>query len=187
LAEEPEPRSSEAEVSTPEFGGRYGGLEEKIKDVSLEILVWEPERGTDEMVANERQAIHQTLKAENHQSYLGRELEVPPKFSLQDREVELALDADLTVVLAEPLALGELHEFGKYEDLLGNTFIRYPKLMQSAPDKSGWDKKVKDGYGLLDYYEEEDITSCKVREDVLNWVEIRRSIRYSSISSRRGR
>jgi hypothetical protein len=99
--------------------------------------------------------------------------------------VEQAFNSDLTVLLVEPAALGEMHEFCKQEGLLGNTLIFYPEEMKSAPEDWGLDRKLSIAYRHLDYYQERDLIHCNVRMAALNWARARRSLRFSNQSRSR--
>jgi hypothetical protein len=182
FAEGPPPITSETRTAPSAYDQHYDKLQDKLNQISFKILIWEPASPTRGIVAEKRRDISRSLEAEQHQCWLGKDLPVPPGASLQDREIEQARDADLTVLLVEPPALGEMHEFCKHEELLGKTFIFYPEEMRSASENWSLDKKLVIGYRNLEYYQEQDITSCHVRTKVLNWVMARRSYRYSNLA-----
>jgi hypothetical protein len=185
LAEALHPATQEGDDAKPRYKDSYGKLQEKIRRVRFKILVWEPSLPTEGIVVEERRNIYNSLEAEKHQCWLGKQLQVPPGASLQDREVEQAFKSDLTVLLVEPPALGEMHEFCKHEGLLGNTLIFYPAEMKSAPEDWGLDRKLSIAYRHLDYYQEIDLIQCNVRMAVLNWARARRSLRFSNKSRSR--
>jgi hypothetical protein len=176
---EPEPVTSEARTSTPAYDQNYEKLQHKIHQIVLDILVWEPALPFHEpIVASERRAIYQSLQAERHQCQLGTQLQVPPGLSLQDTEIEQARDADMTILLVEAPAFGEMHEFcSDYdENILHKTLCFYPEVKKSSPGSWGLDE-ILEGFNL-EYYQEDDITDCRVRTKVLKWVEARCSCRY---------
>jgi TIR domain len=185
FGEEPQPTTHEAKTDTLAYDQRYGKLQDEINKITFRIGIWEPALPFQGIVAEERRAIYHVLKNEKHLCWLGKDLQVPPGVSLQNRVVHEARDADLTILLVESPAIGEMHEFCDHEELLGKTRIFYPEELRSAPEDWGLDIRVS-SYGLLSYYQEIDILDCKVRTKVLEWVMKRRSLRYS-IQSRSGR
>ncbi len=187
-AAEPSSTTSESGTTKPRYKRRYGRLQKNMMQIRLKILIWEPGLLIESTVVDERRNIYHSLEAEQHLCQFGSDLEVPSGFSLQDREVEQAFDSDLTVLLVEPPALGEMNEFCKHEDLLGSMLIFYPEAMKSAPGAWGLDRKLSIGYRNLEYYQEEDSSLSSVRAVVLDWVKARRSYRYSnSVRQRSGR
>jgi hypothetical protein len=176
---EPEPVTSEARTSTLAYDQNYEKLQNEIHQIVLDILVWEPAQPFHEtVVAGERHAIYHTLQAEQHRCWLGTQLRVPRGASLQDREIEQANNADMTILLVEAPAIGQMHEFcGDYdEDILNKTLCFYPEVIKSPPGSWGLDEILESFH--LEYYKEDDITDCRVRAKVLEWVDRRRGCRY---------
>ena len=132
---EPEPVTSEARTSTPAYDRDYEKLQHEIHQIALDILVWEPAPPLHEpIVARERHTIYHSLQAEQHRCWLGTQLPVPPGVSLQDREIEQARDADMTILLVEALALNEMYEFcSDYdENILNKTLCFYPEIRKAV-------------------------------------------------------
>lgn len=175
---EPEPVTDDARTATPAYGQDYGKLQHEISQIIFDILVWEPVQSSHDIVAEERRAIYHSLQGEQHQCWLGTQLPVPPGVSLQDQEIEQANNADMTILLVEAPAIGEMHEFcGDYdENILNKTLCFYPEVMKSPPGSRGLDEILESFH--LEYYQEDDITDCRVRAKVLEWVDKRRGCRY---------
>jgi hypothetical protein len=176
---EPEPATPEAKSATPTYDQNYGKLENDVKQIKFDILVWEPTRPVPSIVTDERRVIYHALKKEQHQCWLGTQLQVPAGLSLQDREIEQARDANMTVLLVEESAIGEMQAFcSDYDEkILNKTRCFYPKVLKSPPGTRGLDEMMAISFHL-DYYQEEDITHCHVRTEVLEWVDVWRGIRY---------
>jgi len=176
---EPEPATAEAKTATPAYDQDYGKLQHEINQIIFDILIWEPAQSPHHIVAEERRAIYHSLQGEQHQCWLGTQLQVPPGISLQDREIEQARDADMTILLVESPAIGEMHEFcNDYdENFLDKTLCFYPEVIKSPSGSWGLDETIFEGFHLH-YYQEDDIVHCRVRTKALKWVEARRGCRY---------
>lgn len=177
---EPEPTTDQAKTSTSAYDQNYEKLQHEINQIVFDILVWEPAQPFQELVvASERHAIYQSLQAEQHKCWLGTQLQAPPGVSLQDREIQQAYDADMTILVVEISALGEMYAFcSDYnEDLFSKMFCFYPDLIKSRPGSEGLDAELHKGY-KLEYYTNDQLTHYRLRAEVLEWVGMRRRCRY---------
>ncbi len=184
--DEPDPTSREAKVATTQFEGRVQKLLEVMKRITFNILVWGPSLRSQSTVAEKRRQIHRRLKDEKHHCWFSEEFaDPPPGVSLKSYELAQAFEADMIVMLVEasaPGVIGEMHDFCNHKELLSKILLFFPKDMVNSYDGQGLVKELDEGYRIVEYYKEEDISSCSLLTKVLKWVQARRSYLYSHSS-----
>lgn len=188
--EEPEPVSLEAGIATTEFELHVRVLLDDMNLIAFKILVWGPGTRSTSSVAEKRREIHRKLKEAKHHCWLSEEFTAAPHgVSLKSYEYAQACEADLIVMLVEaaaPGVIGEMHDFCSHRELLPKILLFYPKDLIHSYSGQGLVKDLEKGYRNVEYYTEIDISSCKVRTIALEWVQGRRSYRYSNTPVSRG-
>ncbi|SRR6266487_7055790 len=183
LEDEPEPITTEAEIEMSDFVQRVDAVETEINGIKFTILVWGPSRRSQSAVAEKRREIHRELKEDGHRSYFSEEFKRKPGISLRAQELIQARESDIIFLLVEAHAdgpIGEMHDFCSHGELVPKIVLYYPEAMEETYSSAGIVWELDQGFHIVRWYKEIDITSCRVLRSALECVQARRSYVYSS-------
>lgn len=177
--------SREARQERVRFDKRRKAVLQKIKTVSLSILVWgpgitpPPKRKSakkkrnrlsardqrKEQVAKKREDIRQTLIELGHNAMFSEEFTDADKgLSESSKELAQALAVHLIIILLEeaPSATGELHEFFQHRDLFSKLYVLLPQRLSRTYTAQGPLRLIEELHNGVYWYKDNEVPNCNV-------------------------
>jgi len=156
----------EAEEEFKRWNEDRQGLVAQIKTIPLRILVWGPSPSpASNAVAAKRVQICDALRADGFVAVFSEIwATAEPTLSQKTNELTQALSAHLIIILIEgsPGALAEMHDFSSHPDIARIMYVMCPRLYQTGYSAQGAGQLLDLAYGNVYWYEDGEITDCKV-------------------------
>jgi hypothetical protein len=172
--------SSAAQQAWARFQRHYKVWIKKPESISLSILIWGPNPGSQSRVARKREAIRQALINRGHHAFFSEELPDPSQheFLIAD-ELAQARAADLIIVLVEdaPGARAEVIDFCNRPEIIQKVLVMVPEGLRQSYIGRGPLSIIEDGYGGVFWYTDDDLENCRVLTKAIRRVEARRLVK----------
>lgn len=155
----------EAQRELERWDAERQALIAEIKKIPLRILVWGPGTASPNPVATKRVQIRDALLAEGFVAVFSEIwATAEPVLSQKTNELTQALTAHLIIILIEdsPGALAEMHDFSSHQDIVRIMYVMCPRRYESGYSAQGAGKVLDLAYGNVYWYEDGEITDCKV-------------------------
>jgi len=149
--------------------------------VALSILVWGAGSRHRSAASAKRNEIRNRLIELGHNAMFSEEIDTDAEtISLKTRELEQARLAHLVVILVEDSegALGEAHDFASHRDVVSKAFVLVPRKYQDGYSGKSVFRLLDEAYGGVWWYEEQDLTDCRVAAKAIARAEARRELEY---------
>jgi len=177
--------SKEAQQERLRFDKRRKAVLDKIRSVSLSILVWGPgvtapsKRKSAKkkrvrlsardkrkaQIEKKRSDIRQTLIELGHNAMFSEEFaDADQELSESSKELAQALAAHLIIILLEeaPSATGELHEFFRNRDLISKIYVMLPQRLNQTYTAQGPLRLIAELQNGVYWYKDNEIPNCNV-------------------------
>ena len=185
----PEPKTEAARQARRDFDRR---VEEQLKQegqIAFSILVWGMSPDRNAPIARKRKDIGNQLIDDGHNAMFSEDLiNLGHGLDLSEasRELAQAREADFIIVLVEgsPGALAEVCDFCVRPDIAHKVYIMAPYSYRDGYPGKGNLQDLDEGYGVVHWYEQQDVTACNLLTQARMRVQARRSIAYRHQSGR---
>lgn len=179
----PEPRTEAAKAARKHFEQQVEEQQRKEQEIAFSILVWGMSPDRDAPIAKKRTDIGNQLLEDGHNAMFSEDLvHLGPDLNLSEASKELAQvwEADLIIVLVEgsPGALAEVCDFCVRPDIAPKVYIMAPHSYRAGYPGKGDLRDLDEGYGVVYWYEPQDVAACNLLTQVRKRVQARRSIAY---------
>ncbi len=162
------------------------GVEEQLKkegQIAFNILVWGMSPDGDAPIARKRKDIGNQLIEDGHNAMFSEDLiNLGHGLGLSEasRELAQAREADFIIVLVEgsPGALAEVCDFCVRPDVAHKVYIMAPHSYRDGYPGKGDLQDLDEGYGVVHWYEQQDVAACNLLTQARMRVQARRSIAY---------
>ena len=168
------------------------GVEEQLKkegQIAFNILVWGMSPDGDAPITRKRKDIGKRLIEDGHNAMFSEDLiNLGHGLGLSEasRELAQAREADFIIVLVEgsPGALAEVCDFCVRPDIAHKVYIMAPHSYRDGYPGKGDLRDLDEGYGVVHWYGQQDVTACNLLTQACMRVQARRSIAYRHQSGR---
>jgi hypothetical protein len=160
-------------------------LHDVVQSVALAVLVWGPALDIDTPVAKKRWEIRAKLEENGHFSMFSEELDdgndpldqlLAEGQGLLLKALLQAKHADFLILLLDNRASGVISELSICErrDIAAKVFVLVPEIFRNTFVHRGAIATIEGGNGAVDWYTEDEVTSCNVLTKAVLRVEQRR-------------
>lgn len=179
----PEPKTEAARQARKKFDRGVEKQLEKEKEIAFNILVWGMSLDSNIPIARKRIDIRNQLIEDGHSAMFSESLaNLGSDLALSEasRELAQAREADFIIVLVEgsPGALAEICDFCVRPDIAHKVYIMAPQSYRAGYPGRGDLRDLDEGYGVVHWYEREDVSVCNLLTQACDRVRARRSIAY---------
>jgi hypothetical protein len=176
----PEGLTSAAIKARLRFLRTYNACLEKVRKISLNILIWGAGPMGESEAFQKRIEIRRRLIELGHNAMFSEELGQQDPFSQKTLEFAQAQAADLVIILLEDSvgALGETHDFANHPDLIEKIYLLAPNKYKQGYSGVGAIRLLEISHGGVYWYDEEEITACCMTSKAVQIAEARRELQY---------
>ena len=185
----PGPKTESARQARRDFDRRVEEQLKQERQVAFNILVWGMSPDRDAPIARKRKDIGNQLLEDGHNAMFSEDLtnlDSALNLSEASRELAQAREADLIIVLVEgsPGALAEMCDFCVRPEIAHKVYIMAPHSYRDGYPGKGDLRDLDEGYGVVYWYEQQDVVACNLSTQARMRVQARRSIAYRHQSGR---
>jgi hypothetical protein len=165
------------------FEAKYKAFIKQVQKVSLSILVWGPNPGSESPAAVKRNEIRQDLINLGHNAMFSEDLHVSTRnVSEKTKELAQACAADLIIILVDsPGAIAEFEGLCDRPEIAPNVYAMiHKKYKRRGYIANGAVEDLSNGYGGVYWYGDEDLELSNVRKQAVKRTEARRCILFRS-------
>ena len=139
--------------------------------------------GKNDLIAQKRKDIGDQLIEDGHNAMFSEDLtHLGSDLNLSEASKELAQarEADLIIVLVEgsPGTLAEVCDFCVRPDIAHKVYIMAPHSYRDGYPGKGDLRDLDEGYGVVHWYEPQEVVACNLLTQACKRVQARRSIAY---------
>jgi hypothetical protein len=161
----------------------------KLRNLSLTILIWGQSPSRDTPVSRKRMQIKESLSRENHNALFSEDIDPGMGHGLSEKTKELiqAEEAHLIIVLVEdsPGASAELHDFGVYDTIRQKLLVMVPRGYSGGYSGKGLVANLDDAHGNIFWYDETQLLDCSVCKKALQKAQAMRELMFHEKKKRR--
>ena len=176
----PEGLTPAARKARQRFLRTYRARLEKVRKISLNILIWGAGPSGTSGAFEKTREIRRRLIELGHNAMFSEELGRQDPFSQKTLEFAQAQAADLVIILLEDSvgALGETNHFANHPDLIQKIYLPAPNKYKGGYSSIGAIRLLEDSNGGVYWYTDEELGACYVTAKAIQRAETRRELQY---------